>query len=505
MLVKAQQLRAASESTKGYVFADRFIEVAAKSLGIDLDHRITERLGWAGQERAPQLCFFVLKKDFEEWKTSHANFLGVEFRTGRGQYIYHGSSRTTLGHHGKDVFKCNRSGHLKKTKTTDGNDTAMIGTEQAVVRKRNRKILRETIKTGCLSEMKCISMSKKRLDGSSVECFEIIYTFEHNHALPESENDTGTKYLSAESREKIKRLLQRGGLVKDVLQRMQMHAKRFSEFGKNRIFRDDIITYQDVYNIYHQMMIKEVERDKDPDLSATMWIEELAKDGYYTCYQSGLYYGFSSPWQLEQLKLNGKIFCFDGTHNVYGNDAQLYTIVVKSHETGFGIPVAFLLTKSTDQEIFKTWFKGLKSRMWNNFRISYAPDYVITDQGNVEICAIKSAFPLAKIHFCAWHVLRAWGKKITFDLMGINRATTTFAERAGLREQVLVLLKTMMYEPQYWCHVRNRTRKLFICILFGSETALIALFAMIDPTLPSAILTNSRNVLMTSCHYMIIR
>jgi hypothetical protein len=118
------------------------------------------------------------------------------------------------------------------------------------------------------------------------------------------------------------------------------------------------------------------------------------------------------------------------------NDAQLYTIVVKSHETGFGIPVAFLLTKSTDQEIFKAWFKGLKNRMWNDFRISYAPDYVVTDQGNVEICAIKSAFPVAKIHFCAWHVLRAWGKKITFDLMGINRTTTTFAKRTDLREQV---------------------------------------------------------------------
>jgi hypothetical protein len=259
-----------------------------------------------------------LKKDFEEWRTSHANFIGVEFRTGRGQYTYHGSSRTTLGHYGKDVYKCNRSGHLKRANVADGNDTVTIGTELVVVRRRSRKILKETIKTGCLSEMKCISMSKKRQDGSSVECFEIIYTFEHNHALPESENDTGTKYLSAESREKIKRLLQRGGSVKEVLQRMQTNAKHFAEFGKSRIFRDDIITYQDVYNIYHQMMIKEVERDKDPDLSATMWIEELAKDGYYTCYQSGLFYGFSSPWQLEQLKLNGKIICFDGTHKVYG-------------------------------------------------------------------------------------------------------------------------------------------------------------------------------------------
>jgi hypothetical protein len=211
-----------------------------------------------------------------------------------------------------------RSGHLKRANVADGNDTVTIGTELVVVRRRSRKILKETIKTGCLSEMKCISMSKKRQDGSSVECFEIIYTFEHNHALPESENDTGTKYLSAESREKIKRLLQRGGSVKEVLQRMQTNAKHFAEFGKSRIFRDDIITYQDVYNIYHQMMIKEVERDKDPDLSATMWIEELAKDGYYTCYQSGLFYGFSSPWQLEQLKLNGKIICFDGTHKVYG-------------------------------------------------------------------------------------------------------------------------------------------------------------------------------------------
>ncbi|KAG0332201.1 hypothetical protein BG005_005551, partial [Podila minutissima] len=138
-------------------------------------------------------------------------------------------------------------------------------------------------------------------------------------------------------------------------------------------------------------MVSETRKNEDPDISACMWMEELATQGFYTCYQRGVYYGFSSPWQLEQLKQNGKIFCFDGTHQVYGNVAQLYTIVVKSFQTGFGIPVAFLITKSTDNAIFHSWFKGLKDRMWQDFRISYSPNVVVTDQGNVEILAIRSA------------------------------------------------------------------------------------------------------------------
>jgi hypothetical protein len=116
--------------------------------------------------------------------------------------------------------------------------------------------------------------------------------------------------------------------------------------------------------------------------------------------------------------------------------AQLFTIVVKNHETGYGIPVAFLLTKSTEQSVFKAWFDGLKAQLWNDFRISYAPNYVVTDQGNIEILAIHTAFPMARLHFCAWHVLRAWERKLTNVILGINATSTTVEQCKIIRELV---------------------------------------------------------------------
>lgn len=116
------------------------------------------------------------------------------------------------------------------------------------------------------------------------------------------------------------------------------------------------------------------------------------------------------------------------------NKTQLYTIVVRNGETSFGIPVAFLLTKSTEQSVFTRWLNGLKTKMWDNFRISYRPEAVVTDQGNVEILAIRTAFPMARIQYCAWHVLRVWERRLTYSMLGISTTLST-QERIAEREK----------------------------------------------------------------------
>lgn len=128
--------------------------------------------------------------------------------------------------------------------------------------------------------------------------------------------------------------------------------------------------------------------------------------------------------------------------------AQLFTIVVKSVETGFGIPVAFLMTKSTEQCVFQKWFSGLIARMWNDFRIAYHPDVVVTDQGNVEILAIRSAFPNARIHYCAWHVLRAWERRLTNANLGFEGLSVEMRERE--RGQVLYYPSPLLHHLGHW-------------------------------------------------------
>jgi hypothetical protein len=73
--------------------------------------------------------------------------------------------------------------------------------------------------------------------------------------------------------------------------------------------------------------------------------------------------------------------------------------------------------------------------MWINFHIAYAPNVVVTDQGSVKIHAICQAFPFAKIHFCAWHVLHAWERSFTYDLLSIEGSLTK-EEKGEIKDKV---------------------------------------------------------------------
>ncbi|KAF9982827.1 hypothetical protein BGZ75_005695 [Mortierella antarctica] len=235
-----------------------------------------------------------------------------------------------------------------------------------------------------------------------MECYHITNIYWHNHEL--ARDITVVQYLSAPAKGRIENLLRNGSCLREVLQRLQGGTDHFVKLGKTRVFRNDIITYEDVYKeVYYRMMIIETRKDEDPEVSAQMWLEELAAEGYFTCFQKGVYYGFSSPWQLEQLKKNGDTFCFDGTYKVYGRD---------------------------------------------NFRISYTPKVVVTDQGSVEILAIRSAFSPVRIHYCAWHVLRAWERKWTNALLGVEGSAFPADDRKSAKARVRTELRRIMYESQ---------------------------------------------------------
>jgi hypothetical protein len=109
---------------------------------------------------------------------------------------------------------------------------------------------------------------------------------------------------------------------------------------------------------------------------------------------------------------------------------------VRSSEHGYGIPVAFLITRSTDEAVFQEWFSGLTAKMAEVHGITYVPEVVITDQGSVEILAIRTAFPRARIHYCAWHVIRAWNHMLINVNLGIEHLS--YKEKVNARENVSV-------------------------------------------------------------------
>ncbi|KAF9399253.1 hypothetical protein BGZ76_007939, partial [Entomortierella beljakovae] len=166
-----------------------------------------------------------------------------------------------------------------------------------------------------------------------------------------------------------------------------------TEGDGERITRDDIVAYDDVYNVVYKINNKEARKHADPIVSANLWMAEFKNKDYFTYYDpQGLYYGFSTAWQLEQLKTFGDVFCFDGTHEVFGRNTYLFSIVVKSRVTGTGVPVAFIITHKPDSTILTGWLSELQARM-RSLGVDFQPKVVITDQGNVEIKTIKDTFP----------------------------------------------------------------------------------------------------------------
>ncbi|KAF9931402.1 hypothetical protein BGZ67_005315 [Mortierella alpina] len=307
----ADHMEKPSDLTNTYILADDYLKSASEALGLDLDKRVTECKILVNLKMMTHL-FHILKHDLEDWMSIHTRVFS-KFRSCTKR---HRSSMATL--------------------------TRSMGiTTGSLIVQPCRQETRQASKTPI-----AWAPTSQRPYGSPVECYHITNIYWHNHEL--ARDITGVQYLSAPAKGRIENLLRNGSCLREVLQRLQGGTDHFAKLGKTRVFRNDIITYEDVYKeVYYRMMIIETRKDEDPEVSAQMWLKELAAEGYFTCFQKGVYYGFSSPWQLEQLKKNGDTFCFDGTYKVYGRD---------------------------------------------NFRISYTPKVVVTDQGSVEILAIRSAF-----------------------------------------------------------------------------------------------------------------
>ncbi|KAG0247883.1 hypothetical protein BG011_000791 [Mortierella polycephala] len=314
-LARENMLEAGRMATRACIFADDFIAKAAKALFIEIDQRINESCVNENGRCDYRLEFYILDGDFEDWKRRHECFLGTRYNTPRRVHKYTGRNATHYGFIESRTFLCHREGKLRIAKAgakqpatgvTAGGDPGgeqatecdadtQQGSSTAVKRKRARTVKAPSIKIGCHSKMVCRLQSKDRPDGSPIKAFYITYSYQHNHTIA-IDTDFRARYLSDEKKATIERLLQAGSPVREVLQRMRGNAEKLLQHGKRRIFRDDIITYEDVYNIHYSIMTKEIHKhESDPETSAQMWMEELKDDQFYTCYERGTFYAFSSP------------------------------------------------------------------------------------------------------------------------------------------------------------------------------------------------------------------
>ena len=314
---------------KTYLLGDFFIKRAAKRLCIDPSERVVDTVHWPRGFPVHCFLFYVLADDYEDWQKRHQDLIGVQYRKCGTKTVYNAThSRHQLGYRNRETFRCQRGGELrtKSVKQKPGTKAEAPASDGAVwigdrrKKKKGNQMTKTSIKIGCTSEFVARKQEKTGPGIPPTMVYEITYAPGHNHSIcsGKDEYDIGTNYLSPEAKERICALLENGASVREVLQRLQSSRSQFAQLGRTRVFRDDVITYEDVYNVNYQLMLKEIRKDDNEDRSAELWMRQLFSEGYHTCYYPGKYYGFSSPWQLQQLRDNGKIFCFDGTHHVYG-------------------------------------------------------------------------------------------------------------------------------------------------------------------------------------------
>jgi hypothetical protein len=297
------------------LFNDPYIHDTAEAYGFPENARTT----MVEKNGLRCLCFYVRAAFFEDWLKRHSDSIGAKFtfRDSPRPYstnIKESSTQAKKDRAGQIVSRY--SCHRKSMKHMDKNHVKGGKTNKARIRL-------PSIKCKCPSYINATFRPRSTSDGMPGDTYKIEYFFEHNHMLGSAEN-IGSMRKSEAIKLRIKAMIMRGMSIQAIMEQLTMDHAKFARFleGKETmpLSRDNFITYDDVYNILHAITAKEVRKSDDDIISARLWMEELDRNNYFTFYDkvNGLYHGFSSPWQLDQLRQWGDVFCFDATHHARG-------------------------------------------------------------------------------------------------------------------------------------------------------------------------------------------
>jgi hypothetical protein len=312
LALQAEKIRASVQRVvRDALCFDPYIIATQDELGLSEDQRVT-------RDEKGLLVFYLKEAYFDEWKARHQICLGTDFifhsATQYTTAVWANSAQSKKDRAGqtKTRFNCQRSGGKKLNKYNVPGGVS-----------GRRRVKRETIKCNCQSFFNAIYRPVSTSDGVPGKTYKIEYMSLHNHGMG-ARNDLGTQQKSQAIKDRIAAMLMRDLSVQQIMNRLTMDHARFTRFLNDptctRLSRDEFITYDDIYNIAYAIGNKKTRKDKDQFVSAKLWMDDLKSQGYFTYYdeEKGQFHGFSSPWQLEELRKWGDTFCFDATHNASG-------------------------------------------------------------------------------------------------------------------------------------------------------------------------------------------
>ncbi|OAD71954.1 hypothetical protein PHYBLDRAFT_169866 [Phycomyces blakesleeanus NRRL 1555(-)] len=150
----------------------------------------------------------------------------------------------------------------------------------------------------------------------------------------------------------------------------------------------------------------------DENKSLDIWMHEKLPSQNYCIFTGDLsaysnnaqhfVFGFQLPSQMMLMRIS-QSFCLDATHNISACNIEiLYSLVTCHPDTGKGSPVAYMITNDHSVGPINQWLIHLCEKS------CFTPLYIIIDYNIIEVNAITAALPQTIIHFCKFHVLRAW-------------------------------------------------------------------------------------------------
>ncbi|KAF9926595.1 hypothetical protein FBU30_003843, partial [Linnemannia zychae] len=297
------------------LFDDPFIIETAEKLGFP-EH---ERIVMKEKNGCRYITFYLISDFFKDWLKRHEECLDTRFTQHKKPHpfstnVKESSSQQKKDKAGQTVYryschckskKYERKGRIKGGKT--GKTRARL----------------PSISCNCCSSIAATFRPRETSDGKPGNTYKVEYYFQHNHLIGAAEN-IGTMRLSEVIKKRIKAMIMRGMSIQAIMTNLTVDHAKFTRFLEGEetlpLSRDNFITYDDVYNILHAITAKEVRKHNDEAVSARLWMEELDRAGYFTFCDNDndLFHGFSSPWQLDQLRKWGDVLCFDGTHHARG-------------------------------------------------------------------------------------------------------------------------------------------------------------------------------------------
>ncbi|KAF9165602.1 hypothetical protein BGX20_000520 [Mortierella sp. AD010] len=384
--------------------------MSAMTIGIDDALRIHKNM-------EGELEFFLSEASLKSWLETHQDNIGVKFTLKREP---NSNVKSSVDEERSDyVCQC---GCLSFDPST-----CTVGGKAGEPRKRASSIF-----SGCKSSIAVVKRHRVTSPGDVTAVVKVLYQYHHSHAVGmKGETDIKQKYQIIWRR--IMALMRHREDIRHALHQLVMDKKRFlrcSDGSAPKLSPGSVITYDDIYYVLYHVIKQETHKDNNPFFSATKWMRQLAQEGFFTFHDpQGKFYGFSSPWQLEQFQKNGDVLCFDGT-KVCGS-------------TGTGVPVAFFITCKLDPEDLSQWLYRLRKKI-KSLGTDCRPAVIVTDRSNAEIRAISKAFSSTQIFYCAWRVLQTWERIFSNDRLGISHLPKD--KREGVRAKLRNDLRTILYD-----------------------------------------------------------